>query len=146
VPLGAVATRDDIAGALREGGFMFFTFTGNDAACAAGACVLDILEREALVDRAATLGAVLGSRLRDALAGNPLVSDVRGRGMFYGVELQCNRDAVVAAALARDLWVYPAGSGPVPNAILVAPPFVITEAEIDQLIERLVDALDAVST
>jgi adenosylmethionine-8-amino-7-oxononanoate aminotransferase len=64
--------------------------------------------------------------------------------MFYGIELRCNRDAVVAAALARDLWVYPAGSGPVPDAILVAPPFVISDDEVEQLVARLGAALRAV--
>jgi adenosylmethionine-8-amino-7-oxononanoate aminotransferase len=144
VPLGAVATRDDIAAPLRAAGFMFFTFTGNDGACAAGSAVLDILEREHLVARAATVGAALGDRLRVALSGHAHVADVRGRGMFHGIELRCNRDAVVAAALARDLWVYPAGSGPVPNAILISPPFVITLEEIDDLVERLLGALDSI--
>ncbi|MCU1502705.1 MAG: Aspartate aminotransferase family protein [Ilumatobacteraceae bacterium] len=144
VPLGAVATREDIAQLLTGAGFMFFTFTGNDASCAAAVTVLDIVEREGLVDRAAVVGAALGRRLRETLAEHPLVSDVRGRGMFYGIELRCNRDAVVAAALARDLWVYPAGSGPVPDAILVAPPFVISDDEVEQLVARLGAALRAV--
>ncbi|MEO5900233.1 MAG: aminotransferase class III-fold pyridoxal phosphate-dependent enzyme [Ilumatobacteraceae bacterium] len=141
VPLGAVATRDDVAELLGASGFMFFTFTGNDGACAAAVAVLGIVEREGLLDRAATMGAALGRRLRDAFAEHPLISDIRGRGMFYGLELRCTTADLVAAALARDLWVYPAGSGPVPNAILVAPPFVITDAEVDQLIERLTAAL-----
>lgn len=144
VPLGAVAARDEVVEALRGTGFMFFTFTGNEASCAAGAKVLEILRREQLVERAATVGAVLGQRLRDEFVGDPAVLDVRGRGMFYGLELACNKDAVVAAALARDLWVYPAGSGPVRDAVMVAPPFVITEAEIDQLVTTLRAAIDAV--
>ncbi len=137
VPLGAVATREDIGEVLTGSGFMFFTFTGNDAACAAAVEVLSIIEREQLVDRVATLGPVLGTMLRDAFAEHPAVADVRGRGMFYGIELRCSRDAVVAAALARDLWVYPAGSGPVPDAVMVAPPFVITQAQIVELVDRL---------
>ena len=144
VPLGAVATREDVAALLAAAGFMFFTFTGNDACCAAAVVVLDILEREGLVERAAVAGAQLGARLRAAFAEHPLVADVRGRGMFYGLELRCPRDAVVAAALARDLWVYPAGSGPVPDAVLVAPPFVISAAEADELVARLAAALDDV--
>ena len=56
-----------------------------------------------------------------------------------------SRDAVVMAALERDLWVYPAGSGPVANAVIVAPPFVVTEAEIDQLVGTLRESLDAVT-
>ena len=142
VPLGAVATREDIGEVLTGSGFMFFTFTGNDAACAAAVEVLSIVEREQLVDRVATLGPVLGTMLRDAFAEHPAVADVRGRGMFYGIELRCSRDAVVAAALARDLWVYPAGSGPVADAVMVAPPFVITQSQIVDLIDRLRGAID----
>ena len=144
VPIGAVATTDRVAEALRGSGFMYFTFTGNDASCAAASKVLEILEREQLVERSRTIGEVLGSRLRDALDGQRYVRDIRGRGLFYGVEIDANRDAVVMAAIERGLWVYPAGSGPVPNAIMVAPPFVVSEAEIDQLVDVLRASLDAV--
>ncbi len=144
VPIGAVAATDEVVDVLRGSGFMYFTFTGNDAACAAAVCVLDILERERLVERSRTMGDLLGARLRAALAGQRHVRDIRGRGLFHGVELDVNRDAVVMAALERDLWVYPAGSGPVPNAVMVAPPFVVTDAEIEHLVATLRDALDAV--
>ena len=145
VPLGAVAARDEVAAALSGSGFMFFTFTGNDASCAAAVAVLGIVEREGLVERAATVGARLGAALRDAFAEHPAVVDVRGRGMFWGIELSVGRDTVVAAALERDLWVYPAGSGPVPDAVMVAPPLVITEAECDELVARLAAAIDQVA-
>lgn len=142
VPMGAVAARNEVAEALRNSGFMYFTFSGNDIACAGAVAVLDILEREALVQRVAQIGPVLEQRLRDELGGHPVVSDIRGRGLFYGIELRCDRDAVVAAALARDVWVYPAGSGPVPNAVMIAPPFVIDTGEIDQLVGTLRATLD----
>ena len=144
VPLGAVAARDEVAEVLRTNGFMYFTFTGNDASCAAGAKVLEILRREHLVERAASQGAVLGARLQAELGQHPAVSEVRGRGMFYGLELTCSKVAVVAAALEHDLWVYPAGSGPVHDAIIVAPPFTISDAEIDQLVGTLRTVLDLV--
>ena len=144
VPLGAVAARDEVVEALRGSGFMYFTFTGNDAACAAGAKVLEILRREHLVERAASIGAVLGQRLHNEFGQHPAVVDIRGRGMFYGLELRCSRDAVVQAAMDRDMWVYPAGSGPVADAVMVAPPFIITDAEIDLLICTLRASLDAV--
>ncbi len=144
VPLGAVAASDQVAETLRGSGFMYFTFTGNDAACAAGAAVLGILRREQLVERAATMGVVLEDRLRAELAGHPSVVDIRGKGLFWGVELRCSRDAVVQAALARDMWVYPAGSGPVQDAVMIAPPFVVTEGEIDQIVTRLHASLDDV--
>ena len=97
---------------LADAGFMYFTFTGNDAACAASVAVLDIMEREGLVERAAKMGAVLGDRLHAELDGHPAVVEVRGRGMFYGIELRIPHPAVVAEALSRDVWMYPAGVRP----------------------------------
>jgi adenosylmethionine-8-amino-7-oxononanoate aminotransferase len=144
VPLGAVAARDEVVEVLRGSGFMFFTFSGNDAACAASVKVLEIMRREHLVERSAQMGAVLGLRLRTEFAEHPAVADIRGRGLFHGLELRCSRDAVVMAALERDLWVYPAGSGPVGDAVMVAPPFIVTEAEIEQLVTTLHAAIDAV--
>ncbi len=144
VPIGAVAAVGEVAEVLRTGGFMYFTFSGNDAACAASLAVLDILQREQLVERVAQKGPELGARLHDEFSQHPMVSDVRGRGFFYGLELHCDRDEVVRAALDRDVWVYPAGSGPVSNAVMIAPPFVINDDEIDQLVTVLHDSLDHV--
>ena len=145
VPLGAVAARDHVVEALRGTGFRFFTFTGNDIACAASVAVLDILEREQLVDRVATIGPSVGDALRTAVGDHPLVSDVRGRGLFWGIELTCPPAPVVGAALERGVWIYPAGSGPVPHAVMVAPPFVVTDDEVATIARTLREALDAVA-
>ncbi len=91
------------------------------------------------------MGDLLGARLRKSLSGHPAVLDIRGRGLFYGIELNVSRDAVVKSALDRDVWVYPAGSGPVANAVMVAPPFVVSEAEIDQIVTALREAIDEVT-
>lgn len=144
VPMGAVASRADVAEVLANAGFMYFTFTGNDAACAASVAVLDILEREGLVERAAKMGAVLGDRLHAELDQHPAVVEVRGRGMFYGIELRVPQTAVVAEALSRDVWIYPAGSGPVPSAVMIAPPFVVTDDELEQIVSTVRASLDTV--
>lgn len=146
VPMGAVAATDAVVDVLRSAGFMYFTFTGNDASCAGALTVLDILEREQLVERAHVQGEVLGQQLRESIGNHGVVRDIRGRGMFWGIEIDVSRDAVVMAALERGLWVYPAGSGPVANAVMVAPPFTISDAEIDQLVGTLTEALDAVAS
>jgi 4-aminobutyrate aminotransferase-like enzyme len=143
VPMGAVAARTEVADVLADG-FMYFTFAGNDAACAASVAVLDIMEREGLVERAAKMGAVLGDRLHAELDDHPAVVEVRGRGMFYGIELNIPQQQVVAEGLRRDVWIYPAGSGPVPSAVMVAPPFVITDDELDQVVMTLKASLDTV--
>ena len=144
VPMGAVAARTEVAETLTDAGFMYFTFTGNDAACAASVAVLDIMEREGLVERAAKMGAVLGDRLHAELDDHPAVVEVRGRGMFYGIELNIPQQKVVAEALRRNVWIYPAGSGPVPSAVMLAPPFVITDDELDQVVMTLKASLDTV--
>jgi adenosylmethionine-8-amino-7-oxononanoate aminotransferase len=144
VPMGAVAARSEVAEVLTGAGFMYFTFAGNDAACAASLAVLDIMEREGLVERAAKMGAVLGDRLHAELDDHPAVVEVRGRGMFYGIELNIPQQKVVAEALSRNVWIYPAGSGPVPSAVMVAPPFVITDDEVDQVVITLKQSIDAV--
>jgi 4-aminobutyrate aminotransferase-like enzyme len=142
-----VAATDEIADALRGSGFMFFTFTGADAMCAGAAAVLDVIEREHLVERSATIGDVLATRLEERLGDHPAVVELRGRGLFRGIELRASGGALAAAVagecMARDLWVYPAGSGaaPVTDAIMLGPPLTITEPEVDELVDRLAAAL-----
>ena len=124
VPMGMVAATDEVVEQLRGSGFMFFTFTGSDAMCAGAAAVLDVLEREHLVERSAAMGETLGRLLDEALGDHPAVVELRGRGLFRGIELRPSggalTQAVVAECLARDLWVYPAGSGPpVPDAVML---------------------------
>ena len=149
VPIGAVATRGDVADVLRAAGFMFFTFSGSDVACRVASSVLDVMVDENLVQRSSTMGVALHDRLRATIADHPLVGAIRGRGLFAGIEIDAAPFDVVAAALARDLFVYPAGTGPgtqpVPAAVMVAPPFVITDDELAELVQRLSDALDDVA-
>jgi adenosylmethionine-8-amino-7-oxononanoate aminotransferase len=64
--------------------------------------------------------------------------------MFYGIELNIPQQGVVAEALSRDVWIYPAGSGPVPSAVMIAPPYVITDDELDQVVMTLKASLDTV--
>jgi adenosylmethionine-8-amino-7-oxononanoate aminotransferase len=149
VPMGMVAATDEIVDALRGSGFMFFTFTGADAMCAGAAAVLDVIDREHLVERSAAIGDVLAGRLEEAVGGHPAVVELRGRGMFRGVELRASGGALAASVvrecMARDLWVYPAGSGvpPVTDAVMIGAPLTITEPEVDELVDRLAAAIDA---
>ena len=158
-PMGGVYTHTAVTQSLADKGqaFMFFTYGAHSSACAISDRVLEILEEEDLVARCARMGGVLEARLRDRFATHPHVSEVRGLGLMLGLELVAERDphrwfpaqahlaqAVVREALARDVWVYPAGSGdPVQDAVMLGPPFTITEAEIDRLVDVLAAALDA---
>jgi adenosylmethionine-8-amino-7-oxononanoate aminotransferase len=143
VPIGMVAATDAVAEPLTGNRLMYFTFTGNDAVCAGASAVLDILESERLVERCAAMGDILEELLTDALGGHAHVSDLRGRGLFRGIELRVDRDTVVRECLARDVWIYPAGSAPVPNAVMIGCPFTVTEPELETIVETLRHAIDA---
>lgn len=149
-PMGGVFAREEVVAPLAARGeeFMYYTYGAHPAACAAAEAVLDILERERLVERAAAVGERLRARLSDALAEHPHVAEVRGLGLLLGVELVRDRATlepfpaelgfamrVVVAALGRGVFLYPAGAGAARDAILIGPPFTIGDEEIDLLVE-----------
>jgi adenosylmethionine-8-amino-7-oxononanoate aminotransferase len=133
---------------------MFYTPTPPPPGCAVADKVLEILEREELVERAATMGLVLRARLDARLGSHPNVADIRGRGLLHAVELVRDRataepfpkearltSKVVAAGLSEDVFFYPGGTDPARDVITLGPPFVITEAEIDRLVDVLASAI-----
>ena len=140
-PLSMVAAGDHVVEPLVDAGkaVMFFTYSGHDSACAASLAVLRILEAEGLMERAATQGDRLRHALTTALVDDPKISpnvvEIRGRGLLLGVELTgVSSAAVVGAALERDVWIYPGGSGPAgADGLLISPPMVITDAEVDRI-------------
>jgi adenosylmethionine-8-amino-7-oxononanoate aminotransferase len=149
VPISLVSAADHVVDPITEAGrtVMFFTYSGHDSTCAGASAVLRILEDEGLVERAAVMGARLHDALKAALGAHPNVADVRGRGLMLGVELRGLSSAdVVSAALTRDVWLYPAGSGaPVADAVLIAPPFVIDDRHIECIVTVLAESIDSVS-
>lgn len=148
VPMSMVSASNHVLDTISEAGgsVMFFTYSGPDAMCAGALAVLDIMEREGLVGRAAEMGDYLQSSLRSALGDHQRVSEVRGRGLMIGVELAgVSAVAAVDACVERGMWVYPAGSGPaVADALLFAPPLTVTAEEIDRIVAITIDALNAV--
>ena len=156
VAIGGVFATDAVVEPIAAAGdsVMFFTFSATDLSCAIADRVLQVLEEERLVERAAEVGALLRRRLEEELGAHPHVRDVRGLGLMLGVELVRDRadgrswdgqltPRVVAEALRRDLWVYPAGSAAVPDALLFGPPFTLSEDEVDEVVSRTRVALDA---
>jgi adenosylmethionine-8-amino-7-oxononanoate aminotransferase len=153
-PVGGVLARPEIVEALEEaGGFVHgFTFSHHAVTAAACLAVLDILEREALVERAKALGVILQQRL-ERLRAHPHVGDVRGRGLMWGVELVDDvparrpfpraggwTAAVTAACFEAGLIVYPStgcANGVDGDAVMLAPPFVVTEAELFEMVDIL---------
>jgi len=127
----------------------FSTFGGNTVSCAIGLAVLDVLRDEALQSRAERVGDYLLSRLRPLADDHPLVGDVRGSGLFLGVELVRDRatlepagaEASFVANAMREGGILLGTDGPYHNVVKIRPPMPFDEADADLLIESFVRAL-----
>ena len=164
MPLGAVLVRRRVYEAISNAapGHLVhgFTYSGTPLAAALGIEVLRIIDENELVSAAATLGRRLMDRL-DRLRRHPLVGEIRGRGLLIGVEFVSDRDSrnsfppttevtrqVFEACLAEGLIVYPcAGTvdGKYSDQIMLAPPFIVSADEIDDLADRFDRAIGMVA-
>ncbi|MBV7503605.1 aspartate aminotransferase family protein [Achromobacter sp. ACM05] len=161
-PIGAVMAQQHIVQAMQQGSGFFqhgHTYLGHALACAASLAVQDVIRRDGLLERVRVQGAGLAQRLQAALGEHPHVGDIRGRGLFMGVELVQDRATkqpfdpeltlharIKREAMGRGLMVYPMGGtldGRQGDHVLLAPPFIISDDELDQLTERLTGAIDA---
>jgi 4-aminobutyrate aminotransferase-like enzyme len=144
-PLAAVITTKEIADSFANGMEFFSTFGGNPVACAAGLAVLDVLEEERLQDCALNVGAYLMNGLRALQEHCPLIGDVRGSGLFLGIDLVLNRETREAAPLQasyivdrlRECGILAGTDGPLHNVIKLRPPLVLTEADADFFVKTL---------
>lgn len=161
-PIGAVLLSEEIFDAFYDGSGFFqhgHTFMGHATACAAALVVQEKLQDPAMMPHVRELGGLLDAGLHDRFGNHPHVGDIRGRVMFRGIELVADRTTkapfdpalklharVKAEAMRRGLMCYPAGGtidGTRGDHILLAPPFVVGAAEIDLIVERLGEAIDA---
>jgi 4-aminobutyrate aminotransferase-like enzyme/Ser/Thr protein kinase RdoA (MazF antagonist) len=149
-PLGAVVTTAEIAASFDNGMEFFSTFGGSTVSCAIGLAVLDVVEEERLQAHARAVGNVLLERLRAAVGDRPLVGDIRGSGLFVGVELVTDRDALTPATAAaaevsnrmRDRGILLGTDGPFANVIKIRPPMPFTAADAEHLASTLAAVLD----
>jgi 4-aminobutyrate aminotransferase-like enzyme/murein DD-endopeptidase MepM/ murein hydrolase activator NlpD len=152
-PIGAVATTRAIATAFDNGMEYFSTFGGNTVSCAIGISVLDVLRDEGLQAHALRVGQHLLSRLGPWVDRYPVVGDVRGSGLFLGVELVRDRatlepagaEASFVANRMRDRGVLLGTDGPFHNVIKIRPPMPFGEDDADLLVDLLEDAIAQVS-
>lgn len=160
-PIGAVLAQDRIVEAMSSGSGSFqhgHTYLGHPVACAAALAVQRVIARDGLLARVAEAGAHLERLLQAAFAHHPQVGDVRGRGLFWGIELVQDRASKVPfapdyklharikrEAFADGLMVYPMGGtidGRNGDHIVLAPPFITSDTELELVVERLAAALD----
>jgi 4-aminobutyrate aminotransferase-like enzyme len=144
-PLAAVVTTREIADAFDNGMEYFSTFGGNTVSCAVGLAVLDVLRDERLQEHALQVGEHMLRNLRPFVERHPLVGDVRGSGLFLGVELVRDRETLEPAAAEattivnrmREDGILLGTDGPYHNVIKIRPPMPFDQSDADRLVETL---------
>ena len=161
-PIGAVMLTKRICEAFANGSGSFqhgHTYMGHPMAAAAALAVQEIIRRDCLLANVVEMGARLEARLKERFGQHPFVGDIRGRGLFWALELVSDRASkqpfdpatkvharVKREAMARGLMVYPMGGtvdGVKGDHILLAPPFIVEAAQVDAIVDRLDASLKA---
>ena len=162
-PIGATLVAKHVYEAIVSGSGFFqhgHTYLGHAAACAGALAVQRRLHEGGLLARVAPLGERLERKLREAFGEHPHVGDIRGLGLFWGIELVADRASkrpfdpklrvhaeIKKEALRAGLMCYPMGGtldGVQGDHILLAPPFILEEAQIGELVTKLGSALETV--
>ncbi len=142
-PLGAVITTKEIAAAFNNGMEYFSTFGGNPIACAAGLAVLDVIESEKLQEQATILGQQIMAHFKKLQHKYPLIGDVRGEGLFLGIELvrdhktlePADREATYIVNRLKDFQILAGIDGPLHNVLKFRPSMVFNEDDLTYFIE-----------
>jgi adenosylmethionine-8-amino-7-oxononanoate aminotransferase len=159
-PIGAVLAHERVIAPLRKGSGFFqhgHTYIGHAAACAGALAVQKRLHDDGVLKRVLPLGALLDRKLQDAFGNHPHVGEIRGRGLFRALELVEDRATrkpfdpklrmharVKRKAMQAGLMCYPMGGtldGVQGDHVLLAPPFIVEEAQLDELVEKLGSAI-----
>jgi 4-aminobutyrate aminotransferase-like enzyme/Ser/Thr protein kinase RdoA (MazF antagonist) len=147
-PLAAVVTTKEIADSFNNGMEFFSTFGGNPVSCAAGLAVLEVLEEEHLQQHALRVGTYLLEALKSMQGRHALIGDVRGSGLFLGIDLVLDGETREPAPLQasyivnrlRDCGILAGTDGPHHNVIKLRPPLVFAEPDADVFL-RTLDAI-----
>ena len=161
-PIGAVLAQRKIVDAMSAGSGFFqhgHTYLGHPVACAAALAVQRVIERDGLLARVRERGRRFERLLHEGFDDHPHVGDIRGRGLFWGLEFVADRASkapfdparkvharLKREAMARGLMVYPMGGtldGKRGDHVLLAPPFIVEEEHLATIAERLRSAVDA---
>jgi len=161
-PIGALMASDKIYNAIAQGSGFFqhgHTYLGHPVAAAAANAVIDILSADGMMQRVSTLGHQLKAALEAQFGDHPHIGDIRGRGLFLGLELVEDRRTKATFDPARKLHAkvkqhafehglicYPAGGtidGKHGDHVLLAPPFIMEDDQIDEVVTKLSQAIEA---
>ena len=148
-PLAAVATTREIADRFAGGMEFFATFGGNHVSAAIGQAVLDVIEDEGLMERARRAGELFFAEMAPLAERHPIIGDVRGRGLYLGVDLVRDRatrepagDAARHVALRmRQRGILIGTDGPHGNVLKIKPPLTFTDGEVRRLVATLDEVL-----
>ena len=147
-PLAIVACTKEVAEAFNTGMEFFNTFGGNPVSCAIGRTVLEVIETEKLQQNALRIGAYLKKELQSLRAEFPIIGDVRGEGLFLGIELTnatkqpLTDHASYLADRMRELGILMSTDGPDYNVLKIKPPMIFSEENAKELIFRLNTVLE----
>ena len=152
-PVAGVAARREVMAGFSQSSGYFNTFGGNPVAAAAGLAVLEVIEREGLVENADDVGDYLIRGLRALALRFPVAADVRGAGLYIGVEI-CRPDSVSPdAAIAKRIinglrkrHILVSSAGAAGNILKVRPPLCFSRENADTLLDGLADVLGTVSS
>lgn len=150
-PMSAVVTTREVADSFNNGMEYFNTFGGNPVSCAAGLAVIDVIERDKLRENALTVGNYLINGFRKMQQRFDIIGDVRGQGLFLGIELVTDRKTKApATALARKIndgarerGILMGTEGPHDNVLKMRPSMVFSRANADHLLSVLADSFEA---
>ncbi|NQW01351.1 MAG: aminotransferase class III-fold pyridoxal phosphate-dependent enzyme, partial [Rhodospirillales bacterium] len=161
-PIGATLVSGKILQAIRDGSGFFqhgHTYLGHPIACAAALAVQHKIRSHHLLENVRRQGEELDRQLHDRFGNHPNIGDIRGRGLFYGIELVADRASkapldpllkthavIKSRAMDLGLLCYPAGGtvdGRRGDHILLAPPFIIEKAQVSELVDKLGAAIDS---
>jgi 4-aminobutyrate aminotransferase-like enzyme/Ser/Thr protein kinase RdoA (MazF antagonist) len=152
-PMGAVVTTAEIAQSLADAGMeVFSTFGGNPVSCEIGMAVMDVVQEEYLQENALRVGTMLRAGLVDLMDRHELIGDVRGIGLFIGIELVEDRATLVPAVAAtaalvnglRQRHILTGIDGPLNNVVKIKPPLVVTEADAEMTIRAVDEVLSQI--
>lgn len=159
-PMGAVLASEEMVDTVANGGGFLHghTYSANPLSCAVGYAVVQEMLRQDLMGNAVTMGAVLRRKLEALKAKSPIIGDVRGKGLLMAIEIVADKESkamipaerqavyrIMELGIARGLLLYSrrTANGKFGEWLMMTPPLIITEAQVDEMVGLLTETLDA---